>query len=595
MEQVVQSENGDDPESSKSGILFGYNSLLEQASESFVLGVVVNQKADSVADLQDPFIPPGLSALGLYFFSPENETLIVSKCKQACSKAKKKNGKLLVFIVDLNPFLIQPKLYDIKSSSLGDIQLDVVSASEASAQLVSIELKADFHCEFSYYIDVEKLENDVSKCFSDIKNSVKPSESVHFKLNGSSSFRLTGADCGSTEDLYNELEEFAELEDVELPKAMRKKMVEKFRKQAKSDKQKIYLEFDTSTPAFTNQLELEDSKKVCFPLKLKIVFMVPLETPTTLLHKTCCSSLSKLLDAFQEKLKKNLVSSEQSKHLTLPVFVNFNGLNSPSCYSHTITSVFGDTTHSERYQADRLVLHARYLIPNTRPTFKVTVQSTPITNKLINVHQGLETSSGLASSLISLVSGRYAYYHYNQDGDSDSGWGCAYRSLQTIVSWFWLNGYVDDPKFQMPKHRAIQQALVDVGDKPVSFVGSRLWIGSQEVCYVLSHLLQVQSKIMCVSSGADLGGKARELLDHFNKQGTPIMVGGGQLAHTLLGVSFSEQDGQVRFLVLDPHYVGDDNDRGVVQKKGWCGWKTLDFWDKNAFYNLCLPQRECIY
>lgn len=33
------------------------------------------------------------------------------------------------------------------------------------------------------------------------------------------------------------------------------------------------------------------------------------------------------------------------------------------------------------------------------------------------------------------VKGRYAYYHYNQDGVRDEGWGCAYRSLQTIASW----------------------------------------------------------------------------------------------------------------------------------------------------------------
>jgi hypothetical protein len=37
---------------------------------------------------------------------------------------------------------------------------------------------------------------------------------------------------------------------------------------------------------------------------------------------------------------------------------------------------------------------------------------------------------------ISLVSGLYAYYHYMQDLINDQGWGCAYRSLQTIVSWF---------------------------------------------------------------------------------------------------------------------------------------------------------------
>lgn len=42
------------------------------------------------------------------------------------------------------------------------------------------------------------------------------------------------------------------------------------------------------------------------------------------------------------------------------------------------------------------------------------------------------------------------------------------------------------------------QALVDVGDKQPSFVGSRQWIGSIEVQAVLNHLLGATSKIMFV-------------------------------------------------------------------------------------------------
>lgn len=25
--------------------------------------------------------------------------------------------------------------------------------------------------------------------------------------------------------------------------------------------------------------------------------------------------------------------------------------------------------------------------------------------------------------------------------------------------------------------------------------------------------------------------------------------------------------------------------------QGWCGWKGPEFWNKDAYYNLCLPQR----
>ena len=53
-----------------------------------------------------------------------------------------------------------------------------------------------------------------------------------------------------------------------------------------------------------------------------------------------------------------------------------------------------------------------------------------------------------------LVDGHYAYYHYMQDNFDDNQWGCAYRSLQTLCSWFILQGYTTKP---VPTHAQIQQ------------------------------------------------------------------------------------------------------------------------------------------
>lgn len=41
------------------------------------------------------------------------------------------------------------------------------------------------------------------------------------------------------------------------------------------------------------------------------------------------------------------------------------------------------------------------------------------------------------------VQGPYLYYHYEQQGTHDKGWGCAYRSLQTLISFFVLNHYYE--------------------------------------------------------------------------------------------------------------------------------------------------------
>lgn len=61
---------------------------------------------------------------------------------------------------------------------------------------------------------------------------------------------------------------------------------------------------------------------------------------------------------------------------------------------------------------------------------------------------------GLSFLKVYLVQGIYSYHHYMQDHMEDNGWGCAYRSLQTICSWFQQQGYTERP---VPTHREIQQ------------------------------------------------------------------------------------------------------------------------------------------
>jgi hypothetical protein len=59
------------------------------------------------------------------------------------------------------------------------------------------------------------------------------------------------------------------------------------------------------------------------------------------------------------------------------------------------------------------------------------------------------------------VSGRSCELNSPLQGKmDDSGWGCAYRSLQTIASWFLAQNFTDKP---IPSHKEIQQVLVDIG------------------------------------------------------------------------------------------------------------------------------------
>lgn len=254
-------------------------------------------------------------------------------------------------------------------------------------------------------------------------------------------------------------------------------------------------------------------------------------------------------------------------------------------------------------------IHAAFLQPMDRPILDVSrgcslsSQARVIAESdvLFNVHEGLPPS-GIArppdgeEEQCVLVDGLYGYFHYLQQGVRDKGWGCAYRSLQTLASWLQLNHYTDA---YPPTHEQIQRALVRMGDKPATFVGSTEWIGSLEVGYVLDELFGVSFRSLSVPSGARLPELARELQHHFATHGTPVMMGGGQLAFTILGVDYDARSGDCALLILDPHYTGGE-DMDVIQSKllaleGYkafpCSWRRTSSFSAKSFYNLCLPQR----
>ncbi|XP_058840260.1 probable Ufm1-specific protease 2 [Topomyia yanbarensis] len=329
--------------------------------------------------------------------------------------------------------------------------------------------------------------------------------------------------------------------------------------------------------------------KIKIPLQVDVLSMLHRETKVILCYdilvESVCRSLRLIQSSFIEQLafyKKVHVS--KCYHML------------PDGLGHFLTCVYPvrelAETEDEFLLEKRRSLHEQFGLRTNRPFFRKAngFRFRQDGSKLLfNPHVGVKRQ--LTDGRLSLVQGRYSYHHYMQDGFNDDGWGCAYRSLQTLISWFIYQGYAD---VRIPTHNDIQKYLVQVGDKPSSFVGSRQWIGSTEVSMCLNEFVKVDSKIMHVSSGEEMATKGSELVYHFDTQGTPIMIGGGVLAHTILGVDYDRNNGNLKFLILDPHYTGLD-EIGTVLAKGWCGWKGVEFWDKKAYYNLCMPQRPPVF
>ena len=183
----------------------------------------------------------------------------------------------------------------------------------------------------------------------------------------------------------------------------------------------------------------------------------------------------------------------------------------------------------------------------------------------------------------------YEFHHFLQDGFDDRGWGCAYRALQTVWSWFRLSPAhaVAAPP---PSHRRVQEALVRLGDKPAGFAGSRGWIGSVEIAFALEELGGIASRILPFPCGGELGAAAAALRTHFAGGGPPAMVGGGTAAYLFIGIT-PPGPGAARVLVLDPHWAGPD-DAGAVAAAGYLRWRALaEFGLRGEPYNLLLPCR----
>ena len=231
-------------------------------------------------------------------------------------------------------------------------------------------------------------------------------------------------------------------------------------------------------------------------------------------------------------------------------------------------------------------------------------------------------------SVTAVIKGRCIYYHYLCDGVDDRGWGCGYRTLQTICSFCHhhrdhacsrdctekfpdfgrvkssenrqpveSDGHLD---LQSPSQKAvpnitkIQEILVKVKDKTTSFIGSKNWIGTFEASIVVDELFGIPCRILHAPNGFEsVISLLHQLVDHFHIHGSPVMIGGDKdgASKTLIGVSYCQESPEhSQFLIADPHYIGKEDDFTQLVQHGHIQWKTLTIaCDKESFYNFCLP------
>jgi hypothetical protein len=179
-----------------------------------------------------------------------------------------------------------------------------------------------------------------------------------------------------------------------------------------------------------------------------------------------------------------------------------------------------------------------------------------------------------------------------QDKTDDKNWGCAYRSYQTTLSWF-VEQNLCEPGLQVPSITEIQTTLKRIDHAHENLrVGSKTWIGSVEASNLLQDSLDILCKLKYVNPPDDLPSYSAELLEHFRTQGTPVVMGAGDYAYTMVGIVYDPDSGASAYAIVDPHYTGADEWKPILTKE-WVGWKTAEFFAKSVppegFINLCLP------
>ncbi|GIY38372.1 ufm1-specific protease 1 [Caerostris extrusa] len=162
-------------------------------------------------------------------------------------------------------------------------------------------------------------------------------------------------------------------------------------------------------------------------------------------------------------------------------------------------------------------------------------------NLIKDIHLDLPLPTNEVKSF--LVRGTYFYYHYKCDGTNDVGWGCGYRTLQTICSWI---------KEQLNHQK-------------------------------LDSIPEIECRILHCRNISELQKHFSDIKDHFVQYGSPVMMGGDRDCSSKGILGISETDESIFLLILDPHFTGHPKYSEKLQNDGWIKWQNIDELHPSSF------------
>ncbi|KAF7458528.1 peptidase family c78 protein [Cryptosporidium felis] len=199
------------------------------------------------------------------------------------------------------------------------------------------------------------------------------------------------------------------------------------------------------------------------------------------------------------------------------------------------------------------------------------------------------------SPIIYQILGDFYYYHYNQDNFNDQGWGCTYRSLQMLLSWYLINNYTNKHVLSITE---IQEFLKKNDSTYNNLqIGSNTLIGTVEASYILIMYLGISCKLKYYYNIEEFLRNYDLISNHFQNISSPIIISIGDYSYLLTGIQISKDPSSpfkldnVHYLLVDPHYIGKD-DLDSIYKKNGVSWKSSKFFksvSKGKYVNVLFP------
>lgn len=200
-----------------------------------------------------------------------------------------------------------------------------------------------------------------------------------------------------------------------------------------------------------------------------------------------------------------------------------------------------------------------------------------------------------SSSLIT-IEGDYFYFHTNMDKFNDKHWGNGYRALQTMLSWFLLNGYSN---FEIPNLEDIQKILICLGQKNLSIFSKNKIINLSDIGMSFSYIVDSELEIIAFRNRKEFEENLEDLKDCVTHYKSPLLISvSSDLLgiYTVLGINIINEDlSASQLLILNHNYSGNSSPFNII-KSGVCKWlKLTDFLTpKDSIEVMVFKTQSCI-